>query len=145
MNTDFYLARLDRLTEEYLADCEKLERARKPTEMFGLKFGAPTDPRHDRFLEDMGDLLGDFAAAEPDSAAVRGLLETLYSLPLRRPEPKSAYWMLVAVQGLTRELIPRLGREDAAALLKAYESAWPRRMRLPVQTELVKLLRAQGK
>ena len=145
MNRDFYRARLDRLLEDYLADCEKLERARKPTEMFGLKFGAPTDPRHDRFLEDMGDFLGDFAAEGPDSAAVRELLESLYSLPLRHPEPKSAYWMLVAVQGLTRELIPRLGREDAAALLKAYESAWPRRLRLPVQTELVRLLRTAAK
>ena len=145
MNLDFYLARLDRLLEDYLADCVKIERGRKPTEMFGLKFGAPSDPRHDRFIQDMTELLGDFAAEGPDSAALRRMLEAVYTAPLEHPEPKSAYWMLIAVQSLTRDLIYGLNRGDAAALSKSYESAWPRRMRLPVQTELIKLLRTAAK
>ena len=49
--------------------------------------------------------------------------------------------MLIAVQGLSKTLIPGLGREHAAVLLKDYESAWPRRARMPVQDEIVKLLK----
>ena len=69
------------------------------------------------------------------------MLGKLYRAPLDHPEPKSAYWMLVAVQGLTKELIPGLDRDDAAALAGSYEADWPRHTRLPVQDTLLKLLK----
>jgi hypothetical protein len=141
MNLDYTLARMDRLLNDYLSDCEKQERNRRPTELFGLKFGPSDDPLHERFGQDLGGLLSDFAAEKPDSASLCTVLEKLFGFAKRYTEPKTAHWMLIAVQGLSRALIPRLSREHAGALLKDYEAAWPRRARMPVQDEIVKLLK----
>ena len=145
MNIDYYLARMERLTEDYLADADKLERSRRPNELFGLKFGPSDDPLHERFARDMAELMGDFAAEEPDSSALRAVLEKLFNAAKANPEPRSAYWMLIAVQGLSKELIPALCREDAAALAKDYESVWPRRSRLPVQDDVLRALKKAAK
>ena len=141
MNINDYLVRMERLTEDYLADADKLERSRRPNELFGLKFGPSDDPLHERFAKDLAALMGDFAAGGPDSAALRAVLKKLLGAAKAYPEPRSAYWMLVAVQGLSKELIPGLSREDAAALAKDYASAWPRHSRLPVQDDVLRALK----
>ena len=136
---------MDRLLEDYLAAAWQQERNRKPTELFGLKFGPSDDPLHDRFAQDMAALLSDFASEHPDSAALRSMLTKLFGAAEENPDPKSAHWMLVAIQGLARELIPGLSREDAAALASDYGSAWPRRARLPVQDDVLKALKKAAK
>ena len=145
MNLDYYLARMEKLLDDYLAAADQQERNRKPSELFGLKFGPADDPLHDRFAGNMAALLSDFGSDGPDSTQLRALLNKLYSAAKDNPEPRSAYWMLVAIQGLSRELIPSLSREDAAALAKDYESAWPRRARLPVQDDVLKTLKKVAK
>lgn len=145
MNLDFYLARMDRLLEDYLAAAWQQERNRKPSELFGLKFGSSDDPLHDRFAKDMAELLSGFASEKPDSTSLRTVLEKLFAAAKKYPDPKSAHWMLVAIQGLARELIPGLSREDAASLAKDYEAAWPRRARLPVQDEVLRALKKAAK
>ena len=122
MNLDYYSARMDRLLEDYLNAAWQQERNRKPSELFGLKFGPSDDPLHDRFAQDMAAVLSDFASEHPDSTALRTVLAKLFSVAKENPDPKSAHWMLVAIQGLARDLIPGLSREDAAALVKDYES-----------------------
>ena len=145
MNLEFILSRMDRILEDYLDAAEQQERNRRPNELFGLKFGPSDDPLHDRFAKEMAALLSDFASEKPDSAALRPVLEKLLRAAKENPEPKSAYWMLVAVQGLSRELIPGLNREDAAALMKDYERTWPRHARLPVQDDVLKCLKKAAK
>ncbi len=145
MNLDSYSARMDRLLEDYLAAAWQQERNRKPSELFGLKFGPSNDPLHDSFARDMAALLVDFASGHPDSASLRTILAKLFGAAEDYPDPKSAHWMLVAIQGLTRDLIPGLSREDAAALAEEYESVWPRRARLPVQDDVLKALKKAAK
>ena len=145
MNLDYYSARMDRLLEDYLNAAWQQERNRKPSELFGLKFGPSDDPLHDRFAQDMAAVLSDFASEHPESTALRTVLAKLFSVAKENPDPKSAHWMLVAIQGLARDLIPGLSREDAAALAMDYESAWPRRARLPVQDDVLKALKKTAK
>ena len=52
--------------------------------------------------------------------------------------------MLIAVQGLGRELIGLLSPGDAAALLTFCHKRYPRRERLPVQDQILKRLRQQS-
>ena len=66
----------------------------------------------------------------------------IYDAPQRDRAPKCAYWMLVAVQGLTRPLLGDLAPEDAAALRRQLEKAYPRYARMPVQNELLRELKA---
>ena len=145
MNLEFYLIRMDRLFEDYAADAQELERNRKPNELFGLKFGPTDDPRHDRFADELAALLSDFVAEDPESGAVRAVIEKLYGAAKRYTEPKSAYWMLVAAQGLITRLVPGLDRADAAALAADYDKLWPRRARLPVQDEVLRQLKKAAK
>ena len=145
MRKELILARLETLYDDYLRTVDKLERERKPADgLLGLRPGPADDPCHDRFAADLAELLRDFAADGADSAAARAVLETVYAAPLKHPEPKSSYWMLVAVQGLTRDLIAELSPEDAAALAARYAADYPRRVRLPVQKELLSLLQQRG-
>ena len=89
MNLDFYLARMDRLLNDYLSDCEKQERNRRPTELFGLKFGPSDDPLHERFGQALGELLSDFAAEKPDSAALYTVLKSSSALRSDTPNRRS--------------------------------------------------------
>ena len=48
--------------------------------------------------------------------------------------------MLIAVQGLTLDLIPKLSEEDARELATEYGGLYKRRERLPVQKRILDLL-----
>ena len=142
---DKILCRLESLYDGYLETVIRLESERKFGEgLFGLKSGPKDSPCHDRFDQDLKALLQDLTPGETDSALLREVLEYMYDAPLQNPNPKSAYWMLIAVQDLTKDMIKGLTPEDADALAERYIENYPRSQRLPVQTELVKLLIAAG-
>ena len=71
-------------------------------------------------------------------------MEYIYDAPVQNPDPKSAYWMLIAVQGLTKDLIGGLSQEDADALAAHFAEQYPRSQRMPNQNDLLKLLRQAG-
>ena len=134
------------LYEAYIAKVEQLVRDRKPGEgVFGLKGGPKDDPCHDRFAEDLGALLKAYAREEHTPAETRALLEYIYTVPLEHREPRSAYWMLMAVHGLCGELVERLTREDAGALRRRYAADYPPWERLPVQKKTLDALKKQAK
>ena len=139
---------LTALRSRYLAYREKVEeveRSSKPAAgLLGLKGGVKDDPCHDAFAEDLRVLLADFAAAEPDSAAVSRVLRFMFRYPLENPKPSCAYWMLLAVQTLAQDLIELLTPEDAAALAAEYKRDYPRRMRFPAQEQLLKKLKRRA-
>ena len=136
-------ARLRGLYADYCAKVAQLERERKPgAGIFGMKGGPADDPCHERFAEDLRVLLESFGAARPSGGELRDVLAWIYDAPQRDRAPKCAYWMLVAVQGLTRPLLGDLAPEDAAALRRQLEKAYPRYARMPVQNELLRELKA---
>ena len=140
-----WLSRLEALYRGYIRTVQELEKNRRPGDgLFGLRPGPADDPCHDRFAADLDELMKACAAAGPDSAESAALLRYLFTAPEAFRELKSAYWMLIAVQGLGACLIERLSPSDARALAEFYAARYPRRERLPVQTQLLKRLRQQA-
>lgn len=132
---------LHALYEAYIAKAEQLERDRKPGDgLFGLGSAPKDDPCHDKFAADLEALLGDMLTREPSSGQVREVLEYIYRIPLAHPEPKTAFWMMKAVHGMTVELAGRLEPGDARILRDMYAKDYPRWDRLPAQKQALAAL-----
>ena len=137
------LVRLQELYESYLREVELLEINRKPgAGIFGLKGGPADDPCHDRFAETLRGFYEEFAAQKPESASVRELMAYACTVPTVRREPRTAYWMLIAVQSLTQDLIGLLTPQDAGELAALYEKSFRRHERMPSQIKLIRALKA---
>ena len=89
-------------------------------------------------------LLKECAEAKPSSGETAEILRFLFDRADDKHMPLSAYWMLIAAQGLGRELIGLLNPEDAAGLATFYRRRYPRRVRLPVQDQILKQLKLQA-
>lgn len=140
------LERVRALYEAYLAQAEKLERERKPfAGMFGISPGPADDPCHDRFAADLENLLRSCREAGSTPAEIREVLRYIYAAPTEHPQPRSSYWMLLAVHGLTLDLIEGLIAADAKEMHDWYEAAFPRRERVPVQNRVLKALGRKAK
>ena len=136
------LVRLQELYESYLGEVELLEINRKPgAGIFGLKGGPADDPCHDRFAETLRGFYEEFAAQKPESASVRELMAYACTVPTVRREPRTAYWMLIAVQSLTQPLLSLLTPQDAGELAALYEKSYKRRERMPSQIKLIRALK----
>ena len=89
---------------------------------------------------ELEELLKEYCAASPASGETAALLRFLFTAPDAHREPKSLYWMLIAVQGLGMQAAQFLNQADAAALAEEYAERYPRRERLPVQKQMLKTL-----
>ena len=123
-----------------------LKREQKPGQgIFGFGKKPSDDICHDRFATDLDTWLGAYYETNPDSKSVREVLTMVYHAPKEHPEPRSAFWMLIAVQGLTKKLIPLLSPADAAALATDYAETYARRERLPAQKQLLDAMQKAAK
>ncbi|MBR0040861.1 MAG: hypothetical protein IJP64_05730 [Oscillospiraceae bacterium] len=139
-------ARLRALYENYLAEVETAARNLRPgAGWFGTKGGLSDDPCHERFAAALRSYLEELTSSGASSAAVRDEMAYVYTAPLTFREPRAAYWMLIAVQGLTQPLIASLTPQDAAALAELMEKSFRRSERMPVQIKLIKELKAASK
>ena len=106
---------LQALYDGYLKEAIQVEKNRKPGEgIFGIGKKPSDDPCHDRFASNLKEWLEAFGEENPDSAEIREVLSLIYRAPKKYPDPKSSFWMLIAVQSLTLGLIPRLSESDAS-------------------------------
>ena len=137
---------LRRLYEEYLIEARRAEANHKPLDgIWGFGQKSSDDPCHSRFAEDFEALMKAAAAENLGSAELREMLAYVYRAPRENREPLAVYWMFMAVQGLTLELIGQLRREDAETLWDGYRAAYPRRDRLPPQKKVLSALDAARK
>ena len=135
-------ARFEGIFRTYLEAINTAERNRKLGEgMFGFGGGPANDPCHVEFIKQLEAFLEEFRKKTTDSAAVKTVLSEIYSAADRNPDPQSAYWTLIAVHGITEDLVGSLSKEDAASLLAAYEDSFPKNRRLPAQNKIVSLLK----
>lgn len=136
---------LCRSYETYFDELKRLKEERKPGDgLLGFGKRPDSDPCHDRFAEELKKALDTFTAGAPASETVRRVLRYVYEKPLFHRDNNLAYWMLLAVHGLTEKLVPLLSEEDAAELTAWYTKAYPKRVLLPVQKRLAAQLRSQA-
>ena len=136
-------ARLRALYESYLDEAETVEKNRKlGAGWFGMKGGPADDPCHDRFAVDLREYFTELSGSGAPSEVVRDEIAFVFTAPLRYREPRAAYWMLIAVQSLTQELIGLLTPSDAGELAALYEKSFRRHERMPSQIKLIRALKA---
>ena len=140
-----WLSRLESLYHDYIDTVRELERNRKFGDgLFGIRPGPANDPCHDRFAADAEKLLKEFGDTSPTSEECAALLRYLFTAPEAWRELTCAYWMLIAVQGCGIDLIGYLEPADAQALAELFHAYYPRRDRMPVQTQILKRLKQQA-
>lgn len=139
------LEQVRQLYEDYLTAIQQLEANRKIGEgLLGFGKGPADHPCNDRFVSGLETALGELAR-QPDGGQILPVLEYIYEFPLDHREVKTAYWMMLAVHGLTPELAGRLTAPEARTLEAWYQEHYPSRDRLPVQEQVVKALKRAGR
>lgn len=137
--------KLKEIYGKYVEDVARVYKDAKPMDgLFGWGDDPRKDPCHMRFYEDAEKWTEEFLGAAPGNQevfeAVRFLLET----PDRYRE-KHCFWFMFAAQGLAREMIPMLGKDQCGQLLAFYEEHYPKRERMPVQKDVCKKLKKGAK
>lgn len=139
------MERLKACYAAYIAAAERAEEnSSKWNGAFGIGESTKYHPCHDSFYKVMEKWSKAFVEQNPTQAqaeeAVRFIFETTEEY-----RDTIVYWYMFAAHGFTRPLIPRVSREFAAEMLAFYNTHYPRHYRMPVQQEVFKLLKKQGK
>ena len=134
------------LKELYEAYFEKSAEVRRKAPPFAGFWGFGNDPAkdacHEAFYESVQEWVSNFHDANPDH--VLEVVKFIYAAPLEH-RGEDVYGYLYAAHGLTMSLIPRLRPEDCAELAQWYNGKYPRHQRLPMQQQVWKALKEQGK
>lgn len=131
-----------RLYEDYLKEYHALQRKRRFGDgMLGMGKAPERELCHARFAQDIQALLEGLGELDPGEAET--LLRYICFAPLEEDAGSEAYWMLLAVHSMTGGLVSRLEGEQAGALYREFSKAYPRRMRLPAQEDLLSALKAR--
>lgn len=139
------LAAIASLYEAYLDEFHRLEQKRRPMEgVFGIGNGPQNYPCHEKFAQDLERMLKDLAGQALSSEQAGQVLRYIYcTAPVRWKSENTVYWMMLAVQGLTDDLIERLDASTAKTLCEEYQRLYPRYQRLPVQNKVFSALQSQ--
>ena len=125
----------------YVAEAIEIRKKAGPLAgILGLGGGPQDNPRHILFYEDVQKWVANFQKGNPDAAAREEAVRFILCAPVEVGQADS-YGMMYAAHGLVRELIPGLTSECCAQLQKFYDNHYPKRDRMPVQTEVYKLLK----
>jgi len=138
-----YFAEIQEIYEDYVDKTIQLDRSRKLGEgIFGMA-GPKTDPCHGVFADIVKTKLDAAAREGISSAETREILEYIFKMPVEQQGNQLAYWMLLAVHGAALNLAERLDASDAEPLLALYLRLYPKYQWLPVQKQLVSILKAR--
>lgn len=145
MENELVPQEIQAIYDDYLRDTVHLEENRKPTDgLLGFGKRADSDPCHDRFAERLELALNTLASDVPSSETACAVMNFIFRAPQAHKDNRQAYWMLLAVHGLTDRLIHFLSKDDAAKLSAWYNDTYPKHTLLPVQKDLAAHLRSQA-
>lgn len=134
------MEQLQGLIDDYVEWCRHNAAKKDPLRVaFGMGSAEDNPPNHMAFYEAVGTWVQDFENAGPDQAQ---LLQTLRLLlfAAAQQDKTQAKWYLIAIQGWAKPLIERLEEPGRRVLAQEYQTRYPKNRRLPVQTELCRLL-----
>lgn len=133
------LEQLQQLYDAYIQEAMTAEAQKKFGDgLFGFGNKPANLPFHEKFVLDVRALLADWV---PESAeALQELLTWVFHMADGRDQVPSIYWTLVAAQSAVIPLIPRLAPQQAETLYEAYKRNTRSWNRLPVQSDILKLL-----
>lgn len=140
-----YFAEIQEIYGDYLEKTIQLDRNRKLGEGIFGSAGPKTDPCHGVFADMVKTRLDAAARERISSAEAREILEYMFKAPVEQQQNQLAYWMLLAVHGAVLNLAERLNASDAEPLLELYLRMYPKYQWLPVQKQLVSILKARQK
>ncbi len=132
-------------TQRYCSDLERVLRNSRPGDgLWGLGNDPKKHPCHMAFYEAVEESLS--GAPSLPEAELDRVVTLVLGLDEAHPEqPEQARLMLQAVQGLTLPLLPRLSRTCAGELAQWYAQRYPRRIRLPNQSRVLRALEQRAK
>lgn len=139
-----YLDEFKAITASYIETTETVfKKAPLFAGVFGIGRGPKDDPCHldyyNNILAKAEELAADSEATEQEIFDCTEYLMKLESTSAG--ERQMVQYMLMTVQGCTKGLIPLLSEEHRTELADWFGKAVPRRMRLPVQNDIFKLLK----
>lgn len=135
------MEQLKQIYDNYVQAVAKVYKDAKPMDgLFGWGDDPRKDPCHMRFYEEAEAWLTAFAGESPDRDRAFAVVHHVLAMPARYRE-SHCFWFMFAAQGLVRDLIGGLSREQCAQLRELYDESYPKRERMPVQKDVYKLLK----
>ena len=134
------------LNERYDQYAEKVAALWKETNPLSRAFDIGSTPKnhpcHMEYYEELSRWVNDFINSDPVYPELLSVTHWFLKAEAAKEGPANEpAWILFAVQGLAKPLIPMLNPEDRDELRTAYDNLYPRRRRLPVQKEVYRLLK----
>ena len=134
------MTQLMEIYQDYLTKAVKIRKKASP---FAGIFGMGDDPRkhpcHEEFYEAVETWVKDFSPSDP--AETFKVVEYILQAAVAHENNRDVYWFLYAAHALTMPLIPALNPEDRQTLAEWYNQTYPRRVRFPVQNQVLKALK----
>ena len=140
------MEQIRQIYETYLVQAREARRRLKPTDgLFGIGERLENAPCHDAFYQAVEEQVARLAAGAESREAYEALAYIYQGPQTFTNVDRVVYWMLIAVQGRTLPLIPRLNPDQARQLRDWYQEVYPRWKRLPVQDQVLAELNKRGK
>lgn len=134
------MERLQALIDDYVAWIES-DKGRKNALQLVLGTGSTADnrPEHETFYRAVGAWAENFAETCPAQTQRLDALRRLLFTAADHGESQ-AQWYLIAIQNWAKPLIAGLDEQNREILGAEYENRYPKRKRLPLQTEICRML-----
>ncbi len=137
-----YTEKYQGIIEQYIEALAEADKHRKlGSGIFGIGPGPGDDPCHVVMDEQVAALTSEMAKNEADPAVIGELVKAVLEAEKSREWPEAARWAVLATQRHTIPLIAGMNQSDREDILAWFEKAYPRRLRMPIQKQIINALK----
>ena len=137
-----YVVKYREIIEQYIEALAEADKHRKPgSGILGIGPGPGDDPCHMAMDEQVAALTAEMAENETDPAVIGELVKAILEAEQSRKWPEAAKWAVLATQRHTIPLITGMNQSDRKDVLAWFEKAYPRRLRMPIQKQIINALK----